>query len=344
MTDPSYPPLRPQHGVRPPQRAIPWALVIPIGLLAVLATVLAVLLLTRGDGGTAAGSATPTPSSSASLAPSTTASTAPSASASDGATPAPTTAAPNLAHDTIVATLVDGLSVRSAPGLGAERLGSLLLEAQSFVVDGPTSADGFAWYLVSGLGLPPSTGCSGPLETDPFNCPIWFGWVAAASETGEAWLEIAGTDACPVSPLSAENLAIGHTGIQRLSCFGAGPITFRGWWPEIPDDAGLGGACVAQDEPSGWLLCQNVNYNLILIDETQDFFGLGVRLSIDPASAATMPERGTWVEVHAHLDDPAAQGCDEAAAAGDTSRPGEQIVLDCRAELVLEEAVAVDGP
>jgi len=240
---------------------------------------------------------------------------------------------------------VDGLSVRSAPGLDSERLGSLELGAPSWIVDGPTEADGFAWYLVSALGLPPNSGCVGPAETDPFNCPVWFGWVAAASETGEPWLEGWGHDTCAQAPLTAEALAVGRTALERLQCFGSAPITFRGWWPEVPDDAGLGGACVGQDEPSGWLLCQNINYNLILADETEDFFGLGVRVSIDPASGASMPERGTWVEVRAHLDDPAAQGCDEAAnAVVDSDRPDEQLVLDCRAELVLESAQAVDGP
>ena len=58
-----------------------------------------------------------------------------------------------------------------------------------------------------------------------------------------------------------------------------------------------------------------------------------------------MPERGTCVEVRVHLDDPAAQGCDEAAEAfAEPDRPPEQFVLDCRAEAVLEAAQTVDGP
>jgi hypothetical protein len=58
-----------------------------------------------------------------------------------------------------------------------------------------------------------------------------------------------------------------------------------------------------------------------------------------------MPERGTWVEVRVHLDDPLAQECDEdASGAPAEERTPEQIVLDCRVEAVLEEAQAVDGP
>jgi hypothetical protein len=130
----------------------------------------------------------------------------------------------------------------------------------------------------------------------------------------------------------------------RLACFGSDPFTFRGWWPEIPDDAGLGGACASEEEPSGWLLCQNINYNGIVVDDTQEFGGLGVNVSIDPASGVSMPDRGTWVEVTVHLDDPAAQGCDEAALAHGGTDPPESYVLFCRGQMVVESVTAVDGP
>jgi hypothetical protein len=310
-------------------------------VLAILAAILALVLLTRGEDPTAAGS--PTPSAVAS----------PAASASatgSGATPSPSaatsgspgTAVPTLAVNSIVATAVDGLSVRSEPGLGGERLGTLDQGMESFVVGGPTDADGFRWYQIGALGLPPNSGCAGPFQTDPFNCPIWFGWAAAASAEGEAWL-IATEPDCPDEPLTAEGLSIGHSGTQLLACFGSDPITFRGWWPEIPDDAGLGGACAAAEAPTGWLLCQNINDTVVLAGDDEEFFGVGVRLAIDPASDATMPERGTWVEVRAHYDDPAAEGCADDAPEDDERQPG-QIVLACRSELVLEEAQAVDGP
>jgi hypothetical protein len=73
--------------------------------------------------------------------------------------------------------------------------------------------------------------------------------------------------------------------------------------------------------------------------------GVGARVPVDPASGVVMPERGTWIELTVHLDDPAAQSCDEDAAGimGEERMP-EQWVLDCRAELVVESATAVDGP
>ena len=344
MTDQPYsptpPPPRPPSG--PTVRRTPWPLISGVIVLAVLALILLIIVLTRDDG-TASASPTPTPSAAAS------ASASGSASASPSASVAPTASAdapplPELATDTVVATTVENLTVRSSPGLGGERLGTLEGGALSFLAGGPTDADGFRWYLVSGLGLPPSTGCAGPAETEPFNCPVWFGWVAAASEAGDPWL-VAHDIACPEEPHSAESISIGRTSLERLACFGSEPFTFRGYWPEIPDDAGLGGACAAQDLPSGWLLCQNINYTNIVIDESQDMFGIGIRVSIDPDSGVTMPERGTWVEVRVHLDDPAAQSCDEdASTAGDSETPPEQLVLNCRAEAVLEAAQAVDGP
>jgi hypothetical protein len=322
------------------KRGTPWALIVGVVVLAVLAAVLLVILVTRDtDDGTASGSTTPSPSVIPSASPSSTA----SASAGAGSTPAPS-AAPGLAVDQIVATTVEGLSVREAPGLDAERLGSLESGALSFVVDGPSEADGHRWYLVSALGLPPNSGCAGPFETDPFNCPSWFGWVAAASEAGDTWLAQHEIE-CPDEPVTIESLALGRTPIELLACFGPSPITLRGWWPEIPDDAGLGGACTAQDEPSGWLLCQNINYNRIVVDEEEGFSGSGFQVSINPASGLSMPERGTWVEVRVHLDDPAAQDCDEAAASfEDPDRDPEQYVLDCRTFFVLEDVTVVDGP
>jgi hypothetical protein len=350
MTDEPDPPPPPPPSPPPgaattstgPSRRAPLAMIIGVVVLAVLTVILLALVLTRDDGAATA-SESPTPSTSAS------ASAGGSAPPSSSATAAATASAdvptqPDLAVDSVVATTVDNLTVRGAPGLGSERLGSLENGSLSFVAGGPTDADGFRWYLVSGLGLPPNSGCAGDLETDPYNCPIWFGWVAAASESGEPWL-VEQDIACPEEPYTAENLALGRTALERLSCLGPDPFTFRGYWPEIPDDAGLGGACTSQDTPSGWLICQNTNYDTIVIDEDEDMFGVGLKVSIDPETDATMPERGTWVEVRAHLDDPAAQQCGEdAVGASAEERTPEQIVLACRSEAVLEEAKAVDGP
>jgi hypothetical protein len=135
------------------------------------------------------------------------------------------------------------------------------------------------------------------------------------------------------------------TDLMRLACFGSDAFTFRAWWPEIPDDAGLGGACAAQDEPSGWLLCQNINYDVVMIDDSQDFGGIGLAVSVDPASGVSMPERGTWLGLTVHLDDPTAQSCGEdAVGVMAEERQPEAWVLFCRGQMVVESVTAVDGP
>ena len=119
--------------------------------------------------------------------------------------------------------------------------------------------------------------------------------------------------ACPESRTRREPRRWPEPPSGALACFGSDPITFRGWWPEIPEDAGLGGACAFEEEPSGCSCAEKINYNGILADDTEDFFGIGVQVSIDPSTDAAMPDRGTWVEVRVHLDDPAAarlrRGC-----------------------------------
>lgn len=350
MSQDSYPPLRPQPPVRARRRSTPWATIIGVGLLAVLAVVLLVLVL--GGDGDGAGTASPTPDGSgsatsavpsASLGPSAGTSAASIGSAGP-ASPAPGSA---FERDAIVATTVDALAVRSGPSTAEERLGSLGSGTPGFVVDGPADAEGYRWYLLAGLGLPPNTGCVGPYETDPFNCPVWFGWVASASAEGEPWLtdDAGDADACPPTPFAFEDIVFGVTDLMRLHCFGADAFTFRAWWPELPDDAGAGGACTAQDAPSGWLLCQQTNQNGVMIGEDQGFEGIGLKLSIDPASGVTMPERGTWLELSVHLDDPTAARCGEdAVGAMAEERTPEEWVLFCRGQMVVESAPAVDGP
>ncbi|MGZ8513059.1 MAG: hypothetical protein ACXWWL_06445, partial [Candidatus Limnocylindria bacterium] len=137
---------------------------------------------------------------------------------------------------------------------------------------------------------------------------------------------------------------LARTDLQRLACLGNTPFTFRAWWPEIPDD-GIGAAtCGAQDRPSGWLLCQNLNGNYVTIDDSEGFGGVGTTVSINPASGLSMPAPGTWVELRVHLDDPAAQGCADGAEAVYEDPIPERAIVDCRAEMVLEAVTPVEGP
>ena len=317
-------------------------MILGVGLLAILIGVVIAILLGGDRDGDIAASVEGSASPSASASESGSASPAASASASEVASGSPAPPPSPLARDTIVATTVDGLSVRREPGRSAERLGTLATGMESFVVEGPTEADGFPWYLVSALGLPPATGCAAPLENEPYNCPVWFGWVAGAAEDGEPWL-VPDPPECPEAPLTAEALMLARTDLQRLACLGGEPFTFRAWWPELPDDE-LGGICGAQDRPAGWLLCQSNNYHQLTTDESQGFGGVGARISINPASGLVMPERGTWVEVRVHLDDPAAQQCPDGAEMVYDDPIPEQAIVNCRAQMVLEAVTVVEGP
>jgi hypothetical protein len=58
-----------------------------------------------------------------------------------------------------------------------------------------------------------------------------------------------------------------------------------------------------------------------------------------------MPERGQWIEIVGHFDDPAAQDCDENVALnGDVDDDPDRIVLICRTRLVVDSVEAVSGP
>lgn len=341
--------LRPRRPERRAARPIPWPLIGGIVLLGILSVVLALLVMGGGLEDPDA-STEPSPSAVASDEESAVPSASPAVpSASEAAiaspsdAPQPSFVPTEVDLDTIVVTTVDGLSVRAAPGTDAERLGSLADGTPGFVAGGPVDAGGYRWYLVSGLGLPPNTGCSGPVVNEPFSCPVWFGWVASGSPDGTAWLESQPQD-CADAPFDYEESVIGVTDLMRLACFASGPLTFRAWWPEVSGDPEPEGACPAEDAPTGWLLCQQLNDKIVMIDDSQEF-GLGLAVSIDPASGVAMPARGTWLELTVHLDDPAAQACgDDATGAMTEDRTPEAWVLFCRSQMVVDSVTAVDGP
>jgi hypothetical protein len=267
----------------------------------------------------------------------------PSASAAQ-ATPSSSPAAGTIEVDHLARSTVDGLAVRAKAGTTGAQLGTIDTGALAFVVAGPVSADGYTWYQLSAIGLPPIAGCEPPVRTTPFSCPDWLGWVATGQPGGPAWLEVT-TLPCPSSPMNLEALigesATGpRTALSWLACYGSSPVRIRGWWPKIPSDAGLGGTCPAKPT-IWWLQCGHLNYNGLVISESAGFGGLGLNFNINPTSAVTMPPRGQWVEVVAHLDDPAARDC---SPTGVGEPDPVRIVLTCRGEFVVESASGVAGP
>ncbi len=320
-------------------------MIVGVVVLAILAAVLAFLVLngasgdpdaTQSPGASASDPATPStdPAESAS------ASVAPSASA--GAPPSDTPAPEAFEPDAVVATTVEALTLRADPGLDGEVLWRLRAGTLGFVIDGPIEADGYAWYHLSGMGLPYGSGCVTPEPGELLDCPAYIGWVAGATPDGSAWLE-AGTPAeCPPTPPTVDILSqLPFT--MRLVCFDSEDHTYTAWWPELPEDAGLGGACAAGETDVGWLVCQNINHTVLNSDgSVPTGAGASWPVTIDPASGVTMPKRGQWVEVTGHFDDPAAQGCGEAAELMD-SDPGA-LVFNCRLQFVLTAVATAPGP
>lgn len=303
-----------------------------------MAPVLAVVLVACG--GTTAGTpvASPSPSptptesdpASPSASPPAPETESPSATPSSAPAETPSTA---ITVDTVVRTTVAGLRLREEPTTGAASLGTLSNGAQSYVVDGPVPADGYSWYLLSGLGIPQYSGCAGPMATDPWECPVWFGWAAAGSPEGDAWLAEGDPD-CPSWPeVVNQDIILGVQRIAYLACFGDEERSLTGFYPLIPEDAGLGGACAGVPDDLSWIAC-NLGYEHINPSEA-DPFGSGFVFSVDPAVA--MPDRGQWVRVTGRFDHPAADDCT-------FGEPAIRSVLQCRAQFVVERAEVVPAP
>jgi len=270
----------------------------------------------------------------------------PSLTASATASPSEPTAsaspaAPTIRVDSLAKSTVDGLTVRATAGTAGTQLGTIDTGQLGFVVAGPVSADGYTWYQLAALGLPPNAGCEPPVRTTPFSCPDWLGWVASGQSGGPAWLA-ATTLPCAASPMNLEALFNGpaslgsRTPLERLACYGSTSIRVRGWFPKIPDNAGLGGTC-GPASPVWWLVCVGLTYNGLVASESAGF-GTGIEVAIDPATGVTMPPRGQWVEVVGHLDDPAARNC-----APSTMRVFGD-VRTCRTDFVAESVSPVAGP
>ena len=111
----------------------------------------------------------------------------------------------------IVTTLADdGLRVRSQPRISddSHQFEPLLpLGTQLYVLGGPVSASGYAWYEVA-----PLTSRALP-----------SGWIASAGRDGEPWIAADDFD-CPPAPTDVTSLASLPRGVG-LACFPRVPIT-----------------------------------------------------------------------------------------------------------------------
>jgi hypothetical protein len=226
-----------------------------------------------------------------------------------------------LEVDDLAETTVPGLRLREAPGTGAASLGTLAAGAVSIVVDGPMRANGHEWYLLSGLGLPYASGCAtGPGSMDPWTCPVWLGWVAAASIDGDPWLHRTEPRcADPAGPLSD------FTFQQRYAyivCYGNEPVSLRGWLV-VHVGAPVEDPCPEVPQDVRWLGCAGM-FELV---DSPDSSGPGLVMTLGPE--AGLPDDAVQIEVTGHYDDPSARDC----TYGDEP---ERSILDCRSQFVVD--------
>lgn len=311
---------------------------------------LAIILAACSDQGA------PTPSSGAlaSIAPSSTQ----SATASDGvgsstsspvpgdptAEPSSSAAVAMLGVGSIAEVTVDGLRVRTGPGVDAGEAapgptGTLDAGNRVYVAAGPVSASGYEWYFVSE---------DPPVFWQPLGCPTppgdcgfpALGWVAAGS-TDTPWLRVV-DPGCPQPPY--DFFEIHQLGpLHRLSCLTGETITItgqialgeRGW--EMP---------ILEAEPS-WL--GGLVSPILLSGGSGAQAVLPVRYA--PEFGACLPDTGDriceltpfddqLVKVDLVVDHPASPSCRPATS----NTPAEVAVLRCRAQLVVTSVRASGAP
>jgi len=224
-------------------------------------------------------------------------------------------------------TLANGIRLRQEPGTNAPILGTLALGTWSYVADGPREADGYTWWLLAGRGVPSQSGCISPISTDPYDCPVWYGWAADASTGGDPWLATV-NPGCPpnAGPLTED---YGRQPLDYLVCFGGESRTYVGWLAEL--SSGCPPGPVQDGMP--WLACGSA-YELLASPEGPP--GLG--LFVDPGSGVDLDAvRGRWVRVTGHFDDPAAADCTFEPD------PGYEVLL-CRSRFVVESIEPTTAP
>lgn len=336
MSDEPYPPLRPQRPVPQRRQSTPWLMILGVAVLALLAGAVVAILIGERDGDGVG--ASPAGSGSASPPPSATqsGSATPSASASPSASGSTAVA---LTVGGFVAPAVDGVTLRETPSTSGTRIGILPRDSVNIVVEGPVEADGYRWYRLSASGLPPSSGCTTPLPTNPLACPIWFGWAAVQDPTdGTPWFASTDVD-CP-DPATETGAFLALPRWIPVGCYGTTELSFTAWYPEVPD-GGPGGPCTV-DPAVAWLYCADLAHDVWTSSEDSVAFQ---RLFIDPDSGVTLPARGQWLQIRGAFDHPDAPLCAAAEEQFNSEDPNPDLaVLECRSHFVVRAVEVTAAP
>jgi WD40 repeat protein len=234
------------------------------------------------------------------------ASASPTPSASPSASASPNVTA--LRPGEMARVLVADLPMRIAGDGPGDLLESALAAGELlYVFGGPALVDGEPWYGV---------------QSRDGN----FAWIPAASGS-EPSLAVA-SPACPAGDVDAASLHGMHPA-ERLLCLGAQDLTLRVW---IPVSGGLGGLPGYEAQPE-WL-AQPFAIEVASVSQ-EELWTSGFTYRASP-QAASHPSPLQWVELTAHVDDPAADQCTRTYPsdyAGDRLDPS-LVKLACREELV----------
>lgn len=282
---------------------------------------LAVIVLVTACGG---GGESPSPSPDATTSPAATSAATPAQTAAspepagtESAGPEPTTAATTAATpgepvvltvDSLAEVIVTDLVVRSEPGTGDDSIvydNHLTEGDRLFVTMGPIEASGYDWYQVEPQQRPGST-----VEDE-----LPFGYVAAASREGEAWLRPLTLD-CPSASLEALLDLDRH---ERLACFGATELTLQA------DSM----SCGVQD-PSGFIDPGWFENPICTVESDSS-----LSMRFPPEVSGGAPTGA--VEITGHFDDARAQDCRWIGTedAVFPEPPAAAVVLRCRLEFVV---------
>lgn len=306
------------------QERRPWAMIVGLALVALLAGIIAVALLVGNPPADATSTATPSGSSSAT--PSASATALPSATATEVAAPsAPELPDGLLPAGAVITISIKSVRIRSEPSLAGKVVETMAEGDAAYVENqidaGPVMADGFAWYRVA---------YAGGREVWPFQdvFPGGYvtGWMASGDET-QPYAVLADVT-CPSGPLDLDTLANDLTPWERLVCIGDQTVTIEGRY----GCDGCGGE-VAGASPS-WLadLTQSVP-----IAATGNFYP-AVQIAVPPD--ASVPDAGDVVRATLHVDDPAATTCEYTPPSDGAAPPlaydPVAVQLFCREHLVLE--------
>ena len=300
------------------------------------ATIAASLALIVATVGCAPNSNEPSSTTGGISRPSVQATRSPSTRASPNATPPPSitvepTGSPGAqtySPDSYLATVSDGVRVRSKPGVGADsrRLLPLLpIGTELFVIRGPERAAGFDWY-----------------EVQPLDLRFPFGWVAAG-RVDEPWVGES-SFGCADRPADAEVLALHRDGrrYSNLVCYGSRDLTFMATMGGMEAQCGIDPCCLV--EPcwlgsgiqDGWLAPPGIDA------EYNQLFGFVFDPRIDRGTLPpyTFMER-LLVEITGQFDHPASVRCRPIADVPDRV-PAALATLACRDQFVVTAIRVLD--